>query len=542
MYSNNEPGAVGKIRIISIEKVDDLNVSTVNCLLSEYDDATSTEVQKTIWFSVDKQWSKGLCSDLSDAYIIGILSYCMRKRYDIYSDVPMTNVLKHNLVEYLMPLICKADMTLRQPNLFVDTVSEETIRKGDAIGTGASCGLDSMHAIWHYYNHEKEFKLTHLCINNVGAFGCYSDSEKSKDLAYTRSEQFSRDLHLPLIRTNSNIHEVIKQSHYLTNTYTTLFAVYMLRYHWKKYYIGSCGGLLPTGFTLNENASEDSSHYEIISFPALSTNNLKIIGEGEDCTRFEKLKDISDFHIAKKYLYSCHREETNCGKCLKCMANLLCIDALGELNQYRQSYDIDYYKKNRKMYLMWLIENKVELGQAWMEDTKAVFLSKKDVDYLDCLKSEKLIKNAVKDFNNKSNPDSAFAVFNKYMIISSRAAKYYALCLLTGFGCEIDKSGCLDVLKRLFNEKALPGALILTYIDLLIESNDSADVEEALTLLNHYAYKKKGPGALFKLGTMLIEGNILEENKEEGIRLIRKSAKLGYGPALSYLTTFHIED
>lgn len=43
---------------------------------------------RTVWFEVDREYEKYLCTERSDAYVIGLLSWAMRAGHDITCTVP----------------------------------------------------------------------------------------------------------------------------------------------------------------------------------------------------------------------------------------------------------------------------------------------------------------------------------------------------------------------------------------------------------------------------------------------------------------------
>ena len=200
-----------------------------------------------------------------------------------------------------------------------------------------------MHAILnHIKPKEKQFKVTHLCINNVGAFNeCYSESgiEKVRKERTKASEKFAKEIGLPLIVTDSNISDVIEQLHTHTHTYTSIFAVHCLQKLWKTYYYGSSGESFEH-FSIVDNDKKDCSKYELLSLDCFSTNNLKIFSEGGAKNRLEKTESICNHKIVHKYLHVCTKKEYNCSKCPKCMRTLLSLYALDvDLDKYKKVFD-----------------------------------------------------------------------------------------------------------------------------------------------------------------------------------------------------------
>ena len=199
--------------------------------------------KKTIWFEVEEEYGDYLCTERADAYVIGMLNWAMRENKNIKSEIPVTEELLYSINTILIPSLAKYSKNLN--HILVEAPVAPPLTEGKAVGTGCSCGIDSFDAIYNHMNsYYKGMDLTHLCINNVGAFNeCYSEygEEKVKEERYIIADNVSNELGLKLIKTDSNFGEEIKQNHYLTNTYSGVFAIYMLQKFWKVYYLASAG-------------------------------------------------------------------------------------------------------------------------------------------------------------------------------------------------------------------------------------------------------------------------------------------------------------
>ncbi|MBR4504719.1 MAG: hypothetical protein IKP20_07105 [Candidatus Methanomethylophilaceae archaeon] len=396
---------------------------------------------KTLFYSVQAEYGYGLCSDLSDAYVMASLVYCMRRGLDIVAESPMSSHLYHNVTEYLIPSLVHTDGHLEAIKIHAPITKDSKVRAGKHVGTGMSCGVDSMHALWHYLDYEDSSRrLTHLCITDVGAFnvvyGSDENIKKVKERSYERARTVSEDIDLPLIEIECNIREVLKQSHRLTHTYTDLFSIMMLRYFWKVYYYASVGdGKL--ALELENNSRHDSGYYEMFILPLVSDGKLDIMSEGFISNRFQKIKDIKDAPYAQKYLYSCVKRSENCGVCSKCLRNLWNLDALGCLDSFRDAYDIDAYLKKRRV-LMIKLANQAGKND-FVEDAIGVFAGNKDPDYLYALNSIKKIETAVSDYEKGKNLKRCFRIFKHYRRYSTLAYVYYGKSLLEGKGTAADE-------------------------------------------------------------------------------------------------------
>jgi hypothetical protein len=101
----------------------------------------------------------------------------------------------------------------------------------------------------------------------------------------------------------------------------------------------SCLMLLQKGFNIGLIPS--SFPYNALSFPygsnpvtdwMLSSQNFRIIHDGAASTRLEKIRKISEWKEALKYLRVCwegSQKDTNCCRCEKCVRNILNFRVLG---------------------------------------------------------------------------------------------------------------------------------------------------------------------------------------------------------------------
>lgn len=332
--------------------------------------------KKNVWFEVDNEYAKYLVDDRIDAYVIGLLHFAMKNNYDIESEIPITEELLYNIQTVLIPSLSKYAKSLN--NIKVNAPTIPAIKEGKYNGTGCSCGIDSFDAIKNHYNTSfSELNIDYLCLNNVGAFNeCYEEygKDKVKIERYKITEKVAKEMGIKLIMTDSNFAEEIPQNHYLTNTYSCCFAIYMLQKLWKRYYLASVG-LDYSKFTIIDNDLEDSAHYDLLTLQCFSHEGLKIVNESGEKNRLDKTKNIADFKYAQKYLHVCINKPYNCGVCSKCRRTLVSLDALNKLDNFKEVFDIDYYKNNKKEYYIWLYSEHMKKNE--MNEPSYEILSKR---------------------------------------------------------------------------------------------------------------------------------------------------------------------
>ena len=317
-------------------------------------DITIDDICKEVWFRVDKKFEDYLCYERGDAYVIAVLNYAMRNHHDIVSEAPLTEDLYYNIDKYLVDAIAQYNKDFYRPNITADVASEALPCAG-AVGTGISCGVDSLHALACQTAMKfKRHNITHLTFNNVGSHGEGEYAEQLYQARLERPRAFAKEYGFEIVASDSNLQNVIKQDHFKSHTYSSIFAVYCLQKLYSVYYYASAGYKYAE-FTLEDKPQDCPGSYEMLSLPLFSTHNLRVYSEGEGMSRMTKLKSVVNYAPSYKYLNVCLKEGDNCGKCEKCVRTLLGIDALGMIDKYGEVFDIDYYRKHKKWYLQQML-------------------------------------------------------------------------------------------------------------------------------------------------------------------------------------------
>lgn len=304
---------------------------------------------RNVWFEVDKEYEQYLCTERSDAFLIGILSWAMRLNHNIQCVAPVTDELLYNIRTYVIPSLTKYGKTLHA--IEINAPMAQALKSAGGVGTGCSCGIDSFHAILSNYNSQyPDCRLTHLCLNNVGSFSNLDIDDDLIDSRRNVVKEIADKLGLKVVVTNSNFADAFAQNHLLTHTYSSTFAIYCLQKLWKTYFYASSGYDF-TGFSLYDNDKNPSGHTELLLLNCFSHKNLRIYSEGATKTRLEKTEFIADSELAQEYLHVCLHKTHNCGKCSKCIRTMNSLYALEKLDKFTKVFDVENYKKHKNFYL-----------------------------------------------------------------------------------------------------------------------------------------------------------------------------------------------
>lgn len=307
-----------------------------------------------IWFKVRNKFEPYLCFERDDAYLIAVLNYAMLYGHDMEFEAPITEELLFNINTYLIPALIENNPGFYSPVIKAEIATSKLPNAG-AVGTGISCGVDSLHAVAAKANMiYKNLNITHLTFNNVGSHGEGIEAQKLYQSRLEKPRRFSLENGFKFVESNSNLMDIIKQDHFSTHTYSSMFPIFCLQKLYKVYYYAS-GGYKFNEFKLKSTLHSSCGAYELLSLPVFSTSNLRIYSEGMGLTRLNKLKAIINYRPSYKYLNVCLKEEGNCNKCEKCIRTLLGLDALGALDNYSEVFDIEFYRTNKKWYLQQML-------------------------------------------------------------------------------------------------------------------------------------------------------------------------------------------
>lgn len=318
---------------------------------------------KQVSVAVEPKYGKFLSPERADYALVGILAYALRNKHDIICEMPVTEELLYNIREMLIPTLVYSDPRNYPVSIIADSAPPlekvefaESARGG--VGTGLSCGVDSFHSVLkHLYSEYPHHNLTHITVFNIGSINsCYGvqNIPRVKEHVFKRTEKVSQELKLPLVKLESDFQYVLPQNHYRSHTYMDVLAIYSLQKLWRIYYYASTYPF--NEFTLNGNLDIDPAHFELFLLNCLSTSQLRIVPEGSEYSRNDKINFIANYEVARKNLHVCTAKEINCGVCSKCLRTLLAIDALGRLDDFREVFDIDAYIKNRVNNYMFLFQ------------------------------------------------------------------------------------------------------------------------------------------------------------------------------------------
>ena len=105
---------------------------------------------------------------------------------------------------------------------------------------------------------------------------------------------------------------------------------------------------------LKVNIYDSNASYDKMLLPNLSTESTTLYNAGGGRTRLEKEEYIIQHPECYDHLLVCYMSGSNCGKCMKCRQTLLELDTLGKLDLFKNTFDIEQYKKDKPQILKYI--------------------------------------------------------------------------------------------------------------------------------------------------------------------------------------------
>ena len=237
---------------------------------------------RPLWVEVDACYGQYLCAERSDAFLIGLLHYAMCNHYDVVCEAPVTAEILLRLRTVLIPALVHNSRVMHETQIEAP-IATEPIPNAGAVGTGLSCGVDSLHAIKSQLSCSiPGFSLTHLCNFDVGAFWCLEkigeNSERQAQWSRNHAKACAQELNLPLLMLDSNLAVAFRQDHGIVNIYSNLFAILALQRLWGAYFVASLGCGM-AGLSVTNAERIDSAHYDLILLACCSTSTLRLCVE-----------------------------------------------------------------------------------------------------------------------------------------------------------------------------------------------------------------------------------------------------------------------
>lgn len=311
---------------------------------------------KQMWVAVEDKNADMLTEEVYDPFVLVPVFLGMYFGQDVQIDGDVSPRLYHNMQHYLMNIFERFSDRLK-PIRFTAKGFKKIETRGGVIGTGISCGIDSLTTIYDNYVNESDpdFKINSLFFVNCGTHGDFTDKGSQKRFVerVALNKTAADDLGLPMYVINSNFHSFAYQVGEQRFVYLAIYScILSLQKCIKRYYTSSNYSYDEIMEFTNLSQDFDIAEYCESFMPHLvSTERFELVIDGCQYTRAEKMEHISDWNFAQKHLNVCvHPLEGgyNCSCCQKCYWTLIPLEAMGKLDKFSQVFDLKVYKKKSK--------------------------------------------------------------------------------------------------------------------------------------------------------------------------------------------------
>ena len=304
----------------------------------------------TMWFEIKKEYGTAFVNDSYDAFLLVALYLAMYHKTDLRIRGNVSKKFYKNAKWYIQKILCDFSSALSPVEIIVDGFAPTKV-KGNLIGTGISCGVDSLSTLYDRFVKEDDpdYKINSLFIFNCGSHGDF-DSKGTQQVFHSRALRavaVANELKLPAVIIDANLHQFRHEKDKDTVLYLSFYScILSLQNIIKRYYIPS---------SREYSEIKTSGHYDLAGFsdsyliPLIQTERTELIIDGCQHRRVDKIKNIADWDIARKYLNVCllqkGADSTNCGECSKCLRTQLTLEILGKLDNFSAVFDLEKWKK-----------------------------------------------------------------------------------------------------------------------------------------------------------------------------------------------------
>ncbi|SDP64843.1 hypothetical protein [Selenomonas ruminantium] len=309
--------------------------------------------EKTMYFAVKNEHADMLTDEVYDAFLLVPLYLAMYHHTDLHIHGKVSKKLYKNIMWYVRQILCDFSDDLSMVDVKVDGFGTVT-GKGDIIGTGISCGVDSLCTIYDHFVKEDdpEYRINSLFLFNCGTHGDFENpaSHKLYEARYWQNKRAADEMGLPVYQVQANLHAF---THKIGEQKLGYFAIYSCMFSLQKaislYYTSSCASYKQILQFHEEMHDFDMAEYaESYLVPLLQTEHTRLIIDGCQYRRSQKILNIADWDVAQKHLNVCvnSTDGTNCCVCSKCMRTLVPLESAGKLEKFAGVFDIAKFKKH----------------------------------------------------------------------------------------------------------------------------------------------------------------------------------------------------
>lgn len=304
-----------------------------------------------LWFEADQKFKDGFCQDRIDGIVAMMLLRCMAKGEDIFSDIPISAKLHHQLTSQLIPILSTYSKG-QLKEIKINAPLTTQIYDGERIaGTGMSCGVDSLYTVMKNSEEviDEPFRVKCLLVAQTDSVATKHEYSERYNTNCNRAMEFANEYGYSCLCVNTNFRDFYGSDDIQYTSEDTFMMCGLALIFSKTFNTYYFSGAQSVDY-LTIEPPKAAEGYVLVILPLLSTENLTFYLGGL-CGRLQKELELSLYEPSYKYLNVCWHysasEHMNCGECGKCRRTILAFDIIGCLNRYSNIFDLGNYNENR---------------------------------------------------------------------------------------------------------------------------------------------------------------------------------------------------
>ena len=306
--------------------------------------------RQILFYEFPAKYSDFLVTENLDAFFVGLLLLALKRGEDIEIKGRVSEKLYYNVTTYLIPTLTSVDNNYKSIHVNCAELNPEALKSVKAVGTGVSCGVDSLSTIFTHSEGAKAVDF--LAFFNAGSHGYWGDIETDRIFLkrLKAAESFSEKFGKPLISVQTNISEILKIEFQSSHSIRNLSCILNLQKLLGTYLYASAFGL--ESFQPNK---KDTSTWDIYLIKLLETETITFVASMIPYSRHERIEILSKNPLAHQFLDVCinptNSEKTNCSKCYKCLRTQLSLELIGQLKYFGGVFNIHTFLENRERFI-----------------------------------------------------------------------------------------------------------------------------------------------------------------------------------------------
>ena len=294
-----------------------------------------TNLPERLWFKF-LLITKPYLNEFSDGFAASLLFLAMYLEEPFQVRGPISSRLAYGLNEWGKVFHVWLPNELKLVDLdFLDLQQHSPLGQRGVVCTAFSGGGNSLHTLWSHLHQNQPIQavqVTHALF--IHGFDIrLHNLQKYQALSLRYSGELNN---LGII---------------LLNIRTNAYLFYKFRVKWETFHAGPLiGTALALGNLISRFYIPSSNDYlglagmvdgtSPLTDHLLSTEATEIVHFGSAFIRSQKIKIISDWSVAQRILHICidtdrTTDANNCGRCIKCLANMVRLEIYGVLPKYK---------------------------------------------------------------------------------------------------------------------------------------------------------------------------------------------------------------